>query len=236
MNKNILKHSMLAAFIGIMLFIGGNAFAQSNDKMMSDKKSDMMNDNMSMNKTMMYHVPAKPEDISPLLDGEKIPMVNIPDAMGKNFDLNAAVAAKPTILVFYRGGWCPYCSKQLSGLQDIHQDLENMGYQLIAISTDSPDNLSKTAMKESLNFTLLSDADLSVAKQFGLAYKAPAAYDKILPNSSGGKNTGNLLPVPSVFILDKKGDIQFEYINPDFMQRLSPDLLKAAAQTLYKNL
>ncbi|WP_426330139.1 hypothetical protein [Pedobacter sp. R-06] len=41
-----------------------------------------------------------------------------------------------------------------------------------------------------------------------------------------------LLPVPSVFILDKKGKILFEYINPDITQRLSAPLLKAAATAL----
>jgi hypothetical protein len=62
-------------------------------------------------------IPQKPEDISPLLNGEKIPMAMLTDAAGKSFDLNKAVAEKPTILIIYRGGWCPYCSRQLSGLQ-----------------------------------------------------------------------------------------------------------------------
>jgi len=181
-------------------------------------------------------IPNNPEDISPLLDGEKIPIIDLPDVSGKPVDLNQAVESKPTILVFYRGGWCPYCSKQLAGLQEALPDLRKMGYQLIAIGTDDPAHLSVTAGKEKLDYTLLSDADLAVSKRFGLAYKAPASYDRILPQASGGKNRDKLLPVPSVFILDRKGIIQFEYINPDFTQRLRPDLLKAAAKALYKYL
>lgn len=176
--------------------------------------------------------PEKPEDISPLLIGEKIPMAQLPDANGKMVDLNKAIASQPTVLVVYRGGWCPYCAKQLSGLQEALPELQQLGYQLIAISTDDPAGLAKSAAKEKLAYTLLSDADLSLSKQMGIAFKAPKAYWNMLPKTTGGKDTDLLLPVPSVFILDKKGVIQFEYINPDFKQRMDPVLLQAAAKAI----
>lgn len=181
---------------------------------------------------MISGVPLRPEDISPLLVGEKIPKLTLSNAKGESIDLNKAVAEKPTILVFYRGGWCPFCSKQLAGLQEIQKDLTDMGYQVIAVSTDSPENLTNTMTKEKLTYTLLSDADLSASKQFGIAYKSPANYDSFLPAASGGKNLDKLLPVPSVFILNKAGEIAFEYINPNFKQRISASLMKAAAESL----
>lgn len=182
--------------------------------------------------TAMQQYPAQPNDISPLLIGETIPQVKIPAADGKLFDLNARIAEKPTILVFYRGGWCPFCNKELAGLQSIQQDLVKLGYQIIAISTDSPDNLNKSIGKHQLSYTLLSDADLAVSKQFGIAFKAPQAYSKIIAEGSAGKNVDKLLPVPSIFILNKTGNIQFEYINPDFRQRISPTLLQSVAVAL----
>lgn len=185
---------------------------------------------------MTMGIPLKPEDISPLLIGESIPLLTLPTASGSSFDLNKSVSERPTILVFYRGGWCPFCSKQLAGLQEIEQDLAKMGYQIIAISTDSPDNLTKSMTKEKLSYTLLSDADLVAAKKFGIAFKAPKNYDKFLPTASGGKNVDALLPVPSVFILNKKGNILFEYINPNYNQRLSASLLKAAAMALREDI
>lgn len=181
---------------------------------------------------MTAGVPSKPEDISPLLVGEQIPVLRMLKSSGEMFDLNKSVSETPTILVFYRGGWCPYCSKHLAGLQEIEKDLGKMGYQIIAVSTDSPDNLSKTMSKEKLSYTLLSDADLSAAKQFGIAFKSPQNYDKFLPETSGGKNVDKLLPVPSVFILNKNGNILFEYINPNITQRLSASLLMAVATAL----
>jgi len=181
---------------------------------------------------MIAGVPLKAEDVSPLLAGEQIPVLQLRKSTGENFDLNKSVSETPTILVFYRGGWCPYCSKQLAGLQEIEKDLTKMGYQVIAISTDSPENLNKSMTKEKLSYTLLSDADLNAAKRFGIAFKSPKSYDKFLPETSGGKNVDKLLPVPSVFILNKKGGILFEYINPNITQRISAPLLKAAAAAL----
>jgi peroxiredoxin len=194
------------------------------------------NDQSIDTKQISYITPQKSEDISPLLNGEKIPMALLPDISGKIFDLNKAVSEKPTVLIFYRGGWCPYCSKQLSGLRLAAPELEKLGYQLIAISTDAPEGLMQSATTEKLGFTLLSDADLSLAKQLGIAYKAPLEYWEMLLKSTHGKDVDLLLPVPSVFILDKKGRIQFEYINPDFKQRMNPDLLKTVAACIKKDL
>lgn len=185
---------------------------------------------------MVAGVPLMPQDVSPLLVGENIPMATLPDVDGQSVNLNQLVARKPTILVFYRGGWCPYCSKQLSGLQEIEEDLMQLGYQLIAVSTDSPENLRQTEEKQALTYTLLSDADLALSKQFGIAYKSPKNYDKFLPETSGGKNVDKLLPVPSVFFINREGNIRFEYINPDISQRLSAALLKAAAEALLEEM
>ena len=193
---------------------------------------------MEMDKIAMgQHVyPQKAEDISPLLVGENIPMVMLMSQQGEVVDLNKMVAKKPTILIFYRGGWCPYCSKQLSGLQEILGDLKGLGYQLIAISTDTPEGLNTSIKNEKLEYTLLSDSDLSVSKKFGLAFKAPKAYWDLLPQSTGGKDIDLLLPVPAVFILSRTGEIMFEYINPDITKRLKPELLKVVAETIIKDL
>lgn len=187
-------------------------------------------------KQVSYTIPQKPEDISPLFNGEKIPVAQLPDISGKLFDLNKAVSEKPTILIFYRGGWCPYCNKQLSGLRDAAPELEKLGYQLIAVSTDAPEGLIEMKKKNNLNYTLLSDADLNFSKQFGLAYKAPMEKWEMLLKTTHGKDIDLLLPVTSVFILDKKGLIQFEYINPDFHQRMNADLLKNVAAFIKKDL
>ncbi|MCH5599289.1 peroxiredoxin-like family protein [Niabella ginsengisoli] len=177
-----------------------------------------------------YGAPEKPQDVSPLLVGETVPDLKLPDASGTQIDLKKEVSKKPAILVFYRGGWCPYCQVQLAGLQKAAKELESLGYQVMAVSTDSPDNLKETIKKRKLTYTLLSDADLSLSKGFGIAFAAPKNYHSFLGASSGGKNIDNLLPVPAIYILNKKGEIKFEHIDPDFKTRMGPDLLIALAK------
>ncbi len=232
-----MKSSTKVIFSTIAVFIlltGTTGLAHAQEKHDSVKASKMMDKPEA--KQVLYTIPQIPEDISPLLIGEKIPMATLTDASGKDFDLNKAVSEKPTVLIFYRGGWCPFCSKQLAGLQQAMPELEKLGYQLIAVSTDVPEGIKQSITKEKLSYTLLSDADLSLSKQVGIAFKAPKPYWEMLPKTTNGKDVDLLLPVPAVFILDKTGIIHFEYINPDFKQRLNPELLKAVATNIKNDL
>ncbi len=177
-------------------------------------------------------VPLKPEDISPLLVGETIPDVSLLTMDGKTVSLRAEVSKKPTLLVFYRGGWCPFCNKQLADLRTMQPDMDRLGYQMIAISTDAPAGLKATYEKNELTYTLLSDADVAVGQAFGLAFKAPVGYSETLTKASNGKNVDKLLPVPAVFVLDTQGKIRYEHINPNFKERVSGKVLKAVVEAL----
>ncbi len=123
--KNPIK-TKLAAFVALLLFTTCIASIANGQERSSMRRADSMIDKMDM-KQIPYRIPQNPEDISPLLCGEKIPMAVLVDVSGKRFDLNRAISQKPTILVFYRGGWCPYCTRQLSGLQEAFPGLEEMG-------------------------------------------------------------------------------------------------------------
>ena len=116
-------------------------------------------------------VPEKAEDINPLLVGEKIPHAILQDGNGQNINLYASLKIKPTVLVFYRGGWCPYCSKQLSGLMQIEQDIVDLGYQIIAISPDDHKNLQPTRKKKDINYQLYSDPEGKLIQDIGLAFQ-----------------------------------------------------------------
>lgn len=51
------------------------------------------------------HVASSPQNVCPLLNGMRIPQVNLLTSQGDAFDLNVAIGKKPALLVFYRGGW-----------------------------------------------------------------------------------------------------------------------------------
>jgi peroxiredoxin len=171
-------------------------------------------------------IPQTPTDVSPLLIGEKIPALTLPDVSGTSVSLAELVGKRQTVLIFYRGGWCPYCNVHLAELQSIENDVLQAGYQIVALSPDSPEMLKASVEKHTLRYTLLSDSKTEAARAFGLAFRAPEKYGDMLAKASGNGNRA-ILPVPAVFVLNKKGEILFEYINPDFKKRISGSLLMA---------
>ena len=50
-------------------------------------------------------VPDSPNEVCPLLNGMEAPTVNLHDASGNSVNLAAIFEVKPTVVVFYRGGW-----------------------------------------------------------------------------------------------------------------------------------
>jgi peroxiredoxin len=176
-------------------------------------------------------LPKSATDISPLLIGEKAPNTTLQTIDGKTVSFLETLSKDKTILVFYRGGWCPYCNQHLSALAEAEPELLKLGYKIIAISPDAAKSLEASKSKEKLNYTLLSDSENSFSKAFGIAFEAPKKYEKYLLKGSDNVNS-NVIPVPSVFIIDKDGTILFEYIAPDYKHRLSNELLLAVAKTL----
>ncbi|BDI33485.1 hypothetical protein CCAX7_55360 [Capsulimonas corticalis] len=186
-----------------------------------------------------YAVPASPQDTHPLKAGDTTPkLLSLIDANGKRFDLDKAIASKPTILIFFRGGWCPYCNAHLSSLQKIEPDLTKLGYQVLAISPDKAPLLAEMAGKDKLTYQLLTDAGMSASLAFGVAYSVSPDMDKSLKGFGVDlkDRTGQpqpMLPVPAAYVLDTQGNIKFAYSNPDYKVRVDSDaLLKAAKDAI----
>ena len=175
------------------------------------------------------------EKVNPVLISSTIPDVSVKNIDGVNVKLRDLVKTQPTIFVFYRGGWGPYCNQHLADLKKIESDIKKMGYQVFAISADRPELLKKTMDKHELSYTLLSDAPMTAAKAFGIAFKMDdkaveryMSYGIDLEKDSGYDH--HLLPAPAVFLVDQEGTIKFSYVNPNYKERIDGGILLAAAK------
>ena len=177
-------------------------------------------------------IPIVAEDISPILIGEKLPNANFQNAEGKSVQLRTLLEEKPTVLVFYRGGWCPYCNVQLSGLVEIEEDILELGYQILAISPDDFKNLQSTIENNSTKYKLLSDPNGEFIQEIGIAFKTSSSLKEYIISKGQKGETSSVMPVPTVIIVDKKGVIKFEYINPNYKERISGDMLLSVLKTL----
>jgi peroxiredoxin len=190
---------------------------------------------VSLARAETSNVATSAEQAQPLVVGAKAPLFVLPAVDDTTVSLADAFAAKPTILVFYRGSWCPFCNRQLAALGELEPQLLELGYQIIAISPDDAAGLKKMADTNHLTYRLLSDRAMRASPAYGVAYRvAPALAEKYrehhvdLPAQPDG--SGPWLPVPAVFLVGRDGVIKFVYANPDYRIRLSNDDLLAAAK------
>jgi peroxiredoxin len=159
--------------------------------------------------------------------GAALPALTLPDATGKPMDLKALNATGPLVIVFYRGGWCPYCNLELREWQRLLPQLGELGATLVAISPQTPDNSLSTAEKNELAFPVLSDSSLAAARAFGIAFtlspELVALYSQVgndLPTLNG--NGQWVLPIPATYLVDATGHVSLAHVEADYRERAEP--------------
>lgn len=174
--------------------------------------------------------------VTPLLNGQFAPKTTLKMADGTPVSLQALTLQKPTIVLFYRGGWCPYCSRQLAQLKDIEKELVNLGFQILAISPETPERLQEQKLETEFLVTLLSDEKLATIREFGVGFYVDEStsekyqtYGIKLAKDEAGRE---VLPAPAIFMLNTKGQVLFSYVNPDYKVRPSAELVLSVAKVL----
>jgi peroxiredoxin len=180
----------------------------------------------SMSATVAAEIAARPESVQPLLVGAQVPgEVPVLTEQGKPTTLRQAMAGRAALIIFHRGGWCPYCDMQLSELRAIEPRLRELGCQVIAITPDAPAALRRRALQDTSGYVLLSDQNLELTQAFGIAFHVDR--EKLGPAAA---NIKPVLPVPAVFIVDPSGVVRFQHVNPDYRVLVPRELLLAAAK------
>ena len=64
---------------------------------------------------------------------------------GDSVTLSKLWSEGPVVLMWYRGGWCPYCNIQLRAMQQSLDELENAGARLVVLTPELPETAKQTA-------------------------------------------------------------------------------------------
>jgi peroxiredoxin len=177
-----------------------------------------------------------------LKTGDSVPDFILPDAHGELVRLCSLLTDGPVILVFYRGGWCPYCNLHLRGFQRRLSEIRALGAQIVAISPELPDNSLSTREKNELAFPVLSDVGNKVAREFGIVFELSDDLIELYrqfghPLEDVNGPSGNReLPVPATFLIDGKGIIRLTHVDVDYTRRLDlDDVLEALKEIKDRN-
>lgn len=165
------------------------------------------------------------KDTMPIQVGESLPEVSLQNSRGDQVAWSSLHQQNPLVLVFFRGGWCPICTKHTGDLIKIYPQVRELGAELVAISPDDSEHSQENVTNNSIPFQILSDSNVKAAKAFGLAFEVDGAtlekykgFGIDLEKASGFQH--HVLPVPAVFIVDRSGKIVFAHSDPDYRERL----------------
>lgn len=157
------------------------------------------------------------DELAGLKVGDVAPGFELKNQAGVPVKLQSLLKTGPVAVVFYRSAdWCPYCQKQLVGLQEGLKELQGAGLQLVAISYDSVEVLGRFAQKRNIQFPLLSDPGSVTIKAW-----------KLLNEQAKGNAAG--IPHPVTYVLSKDGVIRAKLGHEKYQDRHTvQELIQAA--------
>ena len=129
--------------------------------------------------------------------GNLAPAFSLQDQNGNKISIKDFRDKKNVVIYFYPKAMTPGCKVQACGIRDSKRKLGNLDTVTLGISPDPVVRLKKFEEKESLNFTLLSDEDHSVAEKYGVW-----GLKKFMGKEFMGV-------IRSTFVVNKEGRIAF---------------------------
>jgi peroxiredoxin Q/BCP len=139
--------------------------------------------------------------------GDAAPVFSALDQDGNAWTLKDHLGGKPLVVYFYPAAMTGGCTKQACSYRDYIKESADPDFTVVGISGDVPENLRVFKKAENLNFTLLSDADGSIANAFGVPV---SSGEKTITRTVDGKEV-ELTRAATIkrwtFVIDPQGKI-----------------------------
>jgi peroxiredoxin len=117
------------------------------------------------------------------------PDFTLVDLHGKTWQLSS-LRGKVVFINFW-ATWCPPCLEEMPSMQELHENMTNAPFQMLAIlSNDKPEFAQLMVDKSGLTFPILIDPESETSTHYGL--------------------TG----VPETFIVDPQGILREKFLGP----------------------
>jgi peroxiredoxin len=165
---------------------------------------------------------ATPQQLKP---GSPLPDFRATDEQGdpvRSVELHGS----PTVILFVRGNWCPFCSRQVSNLTQHYRDIVDLGAKLILITPTPLETTRRVADFFKVEFDFWLDDELAVTRQLGLLQEGgvPKSY---------GKEYGRDTIWPTALVVDEAGTIAYTELSKHISDRPDPKvLLREVRKTL----
>ncbi len=122
--------------------------------------------------------------------GDRIPVITALNHEGSATRIHPDELDKPVVIYFYPKDDTPGCIKEACAFRDYYEAFTDAGVQVFGVSADSVESHRHFKSKYNLPFTLLSDPDKSIRRQF----KVPS-------------NLLGLIPGRVTYVIDRTGKV-----------------------------
>jgi peroxiredoxin len=144
----------------------------------------------------------------PLLNpGSAFPALPLAPPGGPVLTLPEDFADDFSVVLFFRGSWCPYCNAQLRAFQRASDNLAETGVKVAALSVDDEPTTAELIAKHGLTFPVGHSADARTIADLTGAFVNP---DPVYLQSTG-------------FVLDPAGKVVVSVYSSGAIGRLVPE-------------
>jgi peroxiredoxin len=160
------------------------------------------------------------KDNSILKVGNKLPEFSLQDAVGNVVSSNDIIQ-QPSLIMFYRGNWCPLCMAQIKEVAEQYRELERRGIKTYMVSPQGADHTKLLAKRFDVSMSFLIDKDNEVAS------KLKILAENGLPMGLQALGYDSDTVMPTVVMTNGKGEIIFADLTDNYRVRPEPeDFLK----------
>ncbi len=155
-----------------------------------------------------------PDDLKP---GKPLPAFVAVDENGGPLS-STDLRGRPSVLLFVRGTWCPFCSKQVQNLTRFYKEINESGAHLILITPKPLETTRRVADFFDVKFEFWLDESLAIGRQLGLVQETgvPEEYSR-----EYGRDT----LWPASLIVDSDGIIRHTALSRFIADRPDPEKL-----------
>jgi peroxiredoxin len=135
------------------------------------------------------------------------------------------LAGGPAIMLFVRGSWCPFCSRQVADLTKVYKEITDSGARLILVTPKPLGTTRRVAEMFGVEFDFWLDESLAIAKRLGIVLEAGVPDEQ-------RREYGEDTLWPTSLVIDANGVIRYSELSKILMDRPDPEKLLKVVRNL----
>ena len=149
--------------------------------------------------------------------GKPLPEFDALDESGKRVN-SRDLRGTPVVMIFVRGNWCPFCSRQVRNLTGYYKEIVDLGAKLIFVTPKPQETTKRVAEFFDVELEFWLDESLSATRDLGLLLESAVPKDYY-------PEYGSDTTWPTSLVIDADGVIRYVEMSKHIIDRPDPKTL-----------